>query len=413
MDLARLRGSLLDVVPNKRQRHAYFNIRENPELFKIVTPINVDKFQSRLRGHPNQDFVTSVCNGLREGFWPWANTLQPGYPLTHNNSYPTPPDEKKAAFLRAQRDIEISKGRFSPCFGTELLRGMYASPIHAVPKTDSTDLQMVTDHSAGDYSLNSMIQHDSVTGFPLDNMKYVGAMLLNLRESLPEGSPLVMWKADVAEAYRLLPMHPHWQLKQANIVDGSYYIDRNLAFGSFASAAIFIAFNSLVSWIAVNVCGIDHLGTYVDDSSGCNLAGDVLFYAPYGRDLPRHQVTLLNLWDVLGIPHKEKKQVSGAPLTVIGINVDPNAMTLTLPGESRQKLIEELEVWSTEPSKAAKLEGASEMRTQSRISRKICSLQAQTLAANERVDKLRLQRLPVVKAMPQQFLRQNGRKIKA
>lgn len=34
-----------------------------------------------------------------------------------------------------------------------------------------------------------------------------------------------MWKADVSEAYRLMPMHPHWQLKQANIVDGVCYVD--------------------------------------------------------------------------------------------------------------------------------------------------------------------------------------------
>ena len=130
---------------------------------------------------------------------------------------------------------------------------MYASPVHAVPKTDSADMRMVTDHSAGEYSLNSMIQHDRVTGYPLDNMKYIGGMLLNMRESLAEGSELVMWKADIAEAYRLLPVHPHWQLKQINIVDGVCHVDRNLAFGSSASAAIFIAFNSLVTWIALNV----------------------------------------------------------------------------------------------------------------------------------------------------------------
>ena len=120
-------------------------IRENPDLFKIVTPINVDKFESLLHSHPNQEFVASVCGGLREGFWPWADTLRAGYPLTHNGSYPTPPDERKAVFLRAQRDIEISKERFSHAFGSDLLPGMYASPVHAVPKTDSTDLRMVTE----------------------------------------------------------------------------------------------------------------------------------------------------------------------------------------------------------------------------------------------------------------------------
>ena len=95
------------------------------------------------------------------------------------------------------------------------------------------------------------------------------------------------------------------------------------------------------------------MATYVDDSSGCNLASDTAFYAPYGKDMPHGQTVLLSLWDALGIPHKEKKQVSGAPLTVIGISVDPNAMTLTLPLEARKRLLEEMTAWSVDPPKAA------------------------------------------------------------
>lgn len=39
-------------------------IRENPHLFKIVTPTCVDVFKAYLSSHPNQTFVKSVCNGL-------------------------------------------------------------------------------------------------------------------------------------------------------------------------------------------------------------------------------------------------------------------------------------------------------------------------------------------------------------
>ena len=48
-------------------------LREHPHLFKIVTPIRVDIFESYLSSHPNQPFVKSVCKGLRERFWPWAD----------------------------------------------------------------------------------------------------------------------------------------------------------------------------------------------------------------------------------------------------------------------------------------------------------------------------------------------------
>jgi hypothetical protein len=53
-------------------------IAKHPDLFKVVTPINVEVFAHLLGDHPNQPFVRSVCDGLRNGFWPWADTLLPG-----------------------------------------------------------------------------------------------------------------------------------------------------------------------------------------------------------------------------------------------------------------------------------------------------------------------------------------------
>ena len=86
-------------------------------------------------------------------------------------------------------------------------------PIYAVPKLNPSDFCLVTDQSCGKYSLNSMIQHDKVTSYPLDNMIHYGEMLMDLAEKEP-GKERVVWKSDVAEAYRILLMHPHWQIKQ-------------------------------------------------------------------------------------------------------------------------------------------------------------------------------------------------------
>ena len=288
--------------------------------------------------------------GLREGFWPWADTLREGFPITHDESRPMTDDEEQASFIREQCLKEQLKGYYSDSFGTDLLPGMYSMPIYAVPKPNSTDLRLVTDHSAGLFLLNSMIDHSQVMGFPLDNLRHMGEMLLDVRRSIGY-VPLTLWKSDIADAYRLLPMNPYWQLKQIITIDGRRYVDRNLAFGSSGSPAIFISFNSLVAWIAKYIIGLDYLSNYVDDSSGCNLSGDTLFYAPFDRDLPRSQTHLLQLWDVLCIPHKERKQVSGVPLTIIGIDVDPNQMTLTLPEPAKIHLLEELSFWAAKPPK--------------------------------------------------------------
>ena len=131
-------------------------IHNNPHLFSIVTPINVEVFEAYLSRHPNRPFVESICCGLREGFWPWANTHIAGYPTTHNESRQDPVDPIKSSFLATQLAVEQSRGRFSEAFGSTLLPGMYCMPIYAVPKPNSTDLCLVTDQSYGSFSLNSM-----------------------------------------------------------------------------------------------------------------------------------------------------------------------------------------------------------------------------------------------------------------
>jgi len=319
-------------------------ISENPSSFKIVTPINVNQFEFLLQSHPNKLFVQSVCKGLREGFWPWADTLKPEYPTTHDASVPMPDKESDTAFLRSQKDIEVEKQRFSPPFGTELLPGMYSMPIHAVPKPRSTDLRMVTDQSAGQYSLNFMIPHAGIAGYPLDNMKRLGEILLDIRKH--EGNvALTLFKSDVAEAYRLMPVHPFWQIKQINTVDGLRFVDRNNAFGGRASGSIWIAFSGLVAWIAKNVKGIPYLSVYSDDFYAPEREANVAWCDKFQKFIPSAQKQLLDLWTELGIPFKERKQVSGPILTIIGIEVNVNDMTLTLPGEARMALISEIEAF--------------------------------------------------------------------
>jgi hypothetical protein len=158
-------------------------IHDNPNLFKIVTPIYVNIFESYLVSHPNSQFVSLVCQGLREGFWPWATTQQPGYPETLDNSKPTPVETWKANFLCSQMLHKLSMDCFSPSFRKVLHPGMYCMPIYAVSiKPHSPDLHLVTDQSHGKFSLNSMIDHDQVIGYPLDNMVQFSKMLLNLEK---------------------------------------------------------------------------------------------------------------------------------------------------------------------------------------------------------------------------------------
>ena len=256
-----------------------------------------------LSGHPNPLFVNSVVKGLHDGFWPWADTHLGEYPDTLDESMPDPKDKREFEFICAQRGKEIEAGQFLHNFGEELLPGMYSMPIHVVPKPHLTNFRLVTNHSAGMYSLNSMIKREDICRYPLDNMTHLGEMLLKKKECPDEEQ--VLFKSDISDAY----------------------------------SSLFIAFNLLVTWIGKNVCRIPALGTYSNDSFGVELARNMTFYEPYSWTMPSSQVTLLKLWYHLGIPHKEKKQVFGANLTIIGIDMDANKLTLTLPRENKLELI--------------------------------------------------------------------------
>ena len=81
-------------------------------------------------------------------------------------------------------------------------------PIHAAPtKPGSKKYRLVTDHSAGQFTLNNMISHEDIAGVTLNNVQDLGNALQHLRQENPD-LDLILWKADVSEAYRCMPMHP-------------------------------------------------------------------------------------------------------------------------------------------------------------------------------------------------------------
>jgi hypothetical protein len=317
---------------------ALATIDNNQDLFKIVTPINVNRFEQLLASHPNQPFVESVCIALREGFWPWAHTRIDSYPVTWDFSDRPPKTEREADFLRSQRDIEMAAERYSRGFGKELLPGMYSTPIHSAPKPRSDKLRLINDHSAGEYSLNSMISRDDIVGARMDTISDLATALLRYRRAHQE-TKLVMFKSDVSAAYRRLPLHPLWQIKQVATIDGVRHVDRCTSFGGRGSCRSYTAFMGLVLWIAIYVKYLSDLFGYIDDNFSFDIDGNVLWYDPYRCYYPTKQTNLLLLWDEIGLPHEKPKQEYGPTLRIIGFLVDPNRMRVTMDDEDRNNLV--------------------------------------------------------------------------
>lgn len=300
-------------------------LRTHAELFQIVSPINADRLELDLHDHPNQQFVKSVIAGFRNGFWPWADICLPGYPETVDESLPPPSNFQHSEFTLKQCQTEQAAGRYSPFFGSTLHAGMYCMPQHVVQR-DNGKLRLVTNQSAGQFSLNSMIPLTE-RSFPLDGLQNLGRTIRRQRFQHPE-SRQTLFKSDIQSAYRLLPMAPAWQAKQIIRINGLYCVDRCNAFGGAGSGRLFVAVNSLLLWLARHKFNIPDLYSYVDDIFGSETDTEFVHYAPYKRSLPSHQVKLLRMWDYYNVPHSDNKQLFGSSLSIIGFDV--NALTLEI-----------------------------------------------------------------------------------
>ena len=279
--------------------------------------------------------MESVLFGFRHGFWPFADECN-DFPDTWDAANPVL-DDTAQQFVADYAIQEQNLERYSAPFGPDLLPGMYSMPIHAVPKPNSDKLRLINNHSATEYSLNDMIPRDDV-GMRQDNVQDLAKNLLHFRRQFGN-LPVWLFKSDVSNAYRLLPMHPLWQIKQVVTINGTRRIDRCCCFGSRGSPDLWCSFMALVLWIAIHVCGITGLLAYMDDNFGFDEDRQLRWYAPYSQLFPSKQVALLELWDYLNIPHSLPKQLFGDTLAIIGFLVDPVSMVISLPKQSSDLLV--------------------------------------------------------------------------
>ncbi|KIY52572.1 hypothetical protein FISHEDRAFT_34973 [Fistulina hepatica ATCC 64428] len=179
----------------------------------------------------------------------------------------------------------------------------------------------------------------------LDGLQQLGEALISARERHPNRS-LVIWKSDVSHAYRILPMHPLWQIKQTIVLDAERRVNFDNDFDGGSSGQIWSVFFLLVLWIAMLIKFILDLFAYVDDTFSWDFADNLIWYEPYQTLYPTKQVILLRLWDELGVPHERRKQEWGSSLTIIGFRVDVDEMSITMPDQSRHDLIAALRAFA-------------------------------------------------------------------
>ena len=302
-------------------------------LFAIITPIDVERFESLLKDHPNQPFVRSVVRMLREGAWPWAQLPAPDYPIINDQSQDNAEivcDPQCSHFFQAECAKEFDARRFSNPF-PKLLPGMSCMPVYVI--NHKGKMRLVTDQTctrAPLLGMNNLVAKDE-RAVPLSNLQQFGYHLRALCARATDRRVLV-YKCDVKGAYRLIPMHPYWQMLQATkLPDGRYTINRNNVFGGGASGRCRWSLMCLVLWIARCHFACANLCNYVDDVFSADYDTEFLMHPQYHELMPAGQIRFLHCLNVLRIPYDRPKQLWDYTLNVIGFEVNADHLLITMP----------------------------------------------------------------------------------
>jgi hypothetical protein len=183
-----------------------------------------------------------------------------------------------------------------------------------------------------------MIAREDVVGARMDGILDLVTALLRYCRSHPNDI-LIMFKSDVSAAYHCMPLHELWQIKQIATIDGVRHVDRCTSFGGRGSCRSYTMFMGLVLWICIFVKMLEDLFGYINDNYSFDVYGNVLWYEPYHCYYPAKQTKLLLLWDKIKLLHEKPKQEYGRTLRIIGFEVDPNLMHVTMDDEDRERLI--------------------------------------------------------------------------
>ena len=192
-------------------------------------------------------------------------------------------------------------------------------PTYVVARGEK--LHLVTNHSAGSLSLNSLVSKEFCT-VPLCGLQQLG---YNIRRHWAEHPqcPSILFKCDVKGAYRLVPMHPLWQMLQViHLPNGQYVVNCNNVFGSGASRRCWWCVMSLILWIASHHYNCRDLLDYVDNVFANDFADHMILYPCYGVLMPYNQFQLLTCFDTLHVSHNRPKQTCGSSQHIIGMQVD-------------------------------------------------------------------------------------------
>jgi hypothetical protein len=346
---------LSDPPPSEWNLNNVKTLHQFPHRYKIYRRVNSNLLRKLLEDHPNRPLIDSFLKGFETGFWPGSDGVSSEilekYSKAGNYSSLNDFENEFAETL----EKEIHEGRISEGYPVdEFVHGVNGIiPQGSVEKRDSLERRPITDFSfGGNSSINSTIPKSERT------VRYdTPEDLINiLRHHRIQGNlegAVNFFKSDMSKAFRHLPMHRLWQLKQNFEFQGKFYVDRCMSFGLGSSPRIFCIFAGLLAWIAINKRGLNHLLHFMDDFFGFDLSTNLVIFK--GHLIPKAQATLLELWDELNVMWSWPKQIHGTQIEIVGLWCDSVNNLLSISKDRRTQIREDIQSFINSPNQFQKL----------------------------------------------------------
>jgi len=294
----------------------------------LPQPLHIPLWRQELRGYHDVGLVEYLQYG-----WPIGYTA-PDFPAGEGNQKANH-HSALAHPMHVDKYIqkELAHGALLGPFSAPPFLQCHISPLMTRPKKDSQDRRVIVDLSfPHGTSVNDGIPREHYLG-DCYKLQYPGVdNLVSLVIAHGQGSH--MYKVDLERAYR----HFRCDVSSYPLLgiewNKEYYIDISIPFGLRTGALICQKVTNAFVYI-MSKYGID-LVNYIDDIAGCN-APDA---AQDDYSLVRAKAKALGLREA---PHKLCHPCTS--MVFLGINFDSVALTLKIPADKVQEVLQLLQQW--------------------------------------------------------------------
>lgn len=299
------------------------NTKSRNQHSSLPTQIKVNLLDKLLTGYQDRQYI---IDGFTNGFM--IDFTGKEDPLSSTNSqsayiYHDVVDEKLKN--------ETFLGRVAGPFDTPPFINFKSSPLAVREKAEKGKYRLL-------HNLSFPYNHQSVNAnIPKESCHVQYATIKDAIQVIQTyGTSTFMAKTDIADAFRIIPLHPS-QYHLTGFYWKGYWYDKCLPMGCSQSCKIFERFSDCLQWILQTKFNIQSI----------KLLDDFLFLAPSIDQCQTYLTTFCELCEQLDIPIAYKKTMGPTKaITFLGIQLDSDQMKACLPQDKIKKYHSEIKHYS-------------------------------------------------------------------